>query len=175
MTGQYVRELSHPDYWKWLEKRVRKDRYPTLAPGTRAICLHEAGHAIGAIATGGRALHIRMGATPDGDPTTAHCQTAIKQCPGGDDAQWAEAVVHWSGPLACDSLAGSWFDLTKVRELGKQYLVDRSEYSAFAAARLLVDRHRAVVEAIADVFGEKGEVTTDELDRLTAGIGKAHG
>lgn len=121
--------------WRRLSAQAMKDPGAVLPPRSRALARHEGGHAAAAVALGGVLIGITLSIDGGGE-----CTAAIPIGSRADDAQWAQAVFLWAGPLAAGTLAGAYTDLAKIRALGRRYLVDRGKYSAFTAARLIVER-----------------------------------
>jgi len=128
--------IDNAAYFHRLAKRARKHPAAGLLSGSPQLARHEAGHAAAAVALGGTVL----------DLSERYCLAALKVGSRGDDAQWVKAVFWWAGCLAAGTLAGAYDDLVSIKALGRQYLTGRDEYSAFHAARLIVNRHREQLE-----------------------------
>lgn len=147
-------------YFHQLAKRARKHPAAVLPAGSRELALHEGGHVAAALALGGRV--DRLG--------ERYCTATIHVGTRPDDVAWASAVFLWAGALAAGTLAGAYDDLAAIKALGRCYLVDRDDCSAFAGARLIIGRHKATIDAIAEHFVINGAVDEDTLTELTAGI-----
>jgi hypothetical protein len=149
---------------------------PAFAIDRRAVAIHEAGHAVVALAFGHDVVLVTLGPSPDDARRLGLCCSNRN-----DDAmgRFEAAVVALAGPLAEQIFAGHPRDV-RAMMLGSSWKTDRANAenhlrrssmartlgdAALEAARLVMERWPAIVR-VAEALLAQGELGGARIEAL---------